>query len=489
MTEAAPSYGARAGRGVAASLGNQLYRIALQVVSVSLLARLLDPQDFGLVAMVLAVIGVGELLRDLGLSGAAVQARELTTGQRDNLFWLNTGTGAAVALVVAACAPLIAAVYGQDALVAITLALAPTFLLSGLTTQYRVGLVRSLRFQRLAWVDAVGTTLALGVGLALAVTGAGYWALVGQQLAGGLLTLGLLVAADPWLPGPWRRGRGTRRFVTFGGHLLAASLAAYVSMNADSFVVGRRFGPEMLGLYNRGAQLVRQPGRQVMAAFTVVLQPILARFHEDRGRMEQALRHGLIAGAYPIAIVGAVLAADASGVILLTLGPRWTEVAPYLVVMTLGVLLRQVTESASLALIASGRGRALSGYAVFSAVVVVSLIVAGALVSPLGAAVAYSLAPLLTWTAGYAWLHRQTGLEVGGLRLDGLRVVALALTAAAVGRLVALVLGDVHELVRLPLVALAVGLVFAVATVVPAVRRDVTVLVEYVRRLGRQEAA
>ncbi len=489
MTGAAPSYGARAGRGVAASLGNQLYRIVLQVLSVSLLARLLVPEDFGLVAMVLAVIGVGELLRDLGLSGAAVQARELTTGQRDNLFWLNTVIGAAVGLVVVACAPVISAAYDQPALVAITVALAPTFLLSGLTTQYRVGLVRALRFQRLAWTDAVGTTLALVVGVVLALGGAGYWALVGQQLAGGVLALVLLVAADPWRPGPWRRGRGTRHFVSFGGHLLAASLASYVSMNADAFVVGRRFGPDVLGLYNRGAQLVRQPGRQVMAAFTLVLQPILARFHEDRERLELALRHGLIAGAYPIAVIGAVLAADPRGVILLTLGPRWTEVAPYLAVMTLGVLLRQVTEGVSLALVACGKGRELSLYAVLSAAFFVAVIVAGAQVGPVGAAVAYSLAPLLTWTAGYAWLARHTGLRVGGLRLDGLRVVGLALAAAGVGRLLADVLGGLHELARLPLVALGVVSVFGVATALPAVRRDVVVLVDYVRRLRDRETA
>jgi O-antigen/teichoic acid export membrane protein len=489
MTESAPSYGARAGRGVVVSLGNQLYRIVLQVLSVSLLARLLVPEDFGLVAMVLAVIGVGELFRDLGLSGAAVQARELTTDQRDNLFWLNAGTGAVVGLVVAACAPLIALAYDQPELVAITLALAPTFLLSGLTTQHRVGLVRALRFTRLAWIDASGTTLALGVGLVLAVTGAGYWALVGQQLAAGLLALALVVMADRWRPGRWHRGVGTRHFVSFGGHLLVSSLASYVSTNVDSFVVGRRFGPEVLGFYNRGAQLVRQPGRQVMTSFTLVLQPILARFHEDRERLVSALRHGLIAGAYPIAVVGAVIAADARGVVLLTLGPRWTQVTPYLVVMVLGVLLRQVTEGVSLALVACGKGRELSTYSVLSAVVFVGLVVAGATVGPVGAAVAYSLAPVLTWTAGYAWLRRHTGVPVGGLRLDGLRVVGLALLAAGVGRLVAGGLGDLHELARLPLVAVAVVAVFAAATTLPVVRRDVGVLLDYVRRLGQRESA
>jgi O-antigen/teichoic acid export membrane protein len=489
----APSYGTAAGRGVVASLGNQAYRIVLQVASVVVLARLLDPEDFGLVAMVLAVVGVGELFRDLGLSGAAIQVRVLTPAQRDNLFWLNTGMGAAVTAVVALCAPLVAAAYRRPELVGITLALAPSFLLSGLATQHRVGLVRELRFRRIAVIDAVSVTVALAVGVTMAAAGAGYWALVGQQLASGLVTLPLLFAADRWVPGRWRAGQGTRRFVSFGGHLLLSSVAVYASTNADTFVVGRWFGADVLGFYNRGAQLVRQPARQVSGAFVTVMQPILARIHDERERFETALRHGQLASAYPLAIAGAVLVADPGGVVRLTMGPSWSPVVPFLVVMVVGVVARQVTMSVAAALTASGLGRALSRYVLVSSLLTIGFIVAGATQGPVGAAWGWAGAPVLTWTVGFAWLRRHTGLPVTGLRLDGLRVLLVGVAGALVGRLTADALSGMHELPRLLVVTAAVLATVALATLVPPVRRDALVVVGYLSRVvgatGREAPA
>ncbi len=469
------------------TLGNQLYRIGLQVVSVVVLARLLDPLDFGLVAMVLAVIGIGEVLRDLGLSGAAIQARHLSTGQRDNLFWLNTGMGTLVAAVVCGAAPLIAAGYGRPELVAITLALAPTFVVSGLTTQYRVGLVRALRFRRLAWIEVVSVTLALGLGVALAVAGAGYWALVGQQLASGFILLALVVGADPWRARRWRSGQGTRTLVRFGGHLLTSTVAVYVSTNADSVVVGRVFGADVLGYYNRGAQLVRQPGRQVMGAFGTVLQPILARIHTDRPRLEAALRDGQRAGAYPLAAVAAVAAAAPEDIVRLALGERWLLAAPYIAAMSVGVVLRQVTQSASMALIACGLGRQLSRYAMFSATTTVTLIVLASFQGPVAVAWATALTPLLTWTLGYAWVQRWAGFEVRRLRIDGARVVALGIVAAVAGRVTVAQLPGAHEVTRLVVVAGVVGTTFALAATLPPVRRDLRALMGHLRRVAGRE--
>ena len=100
-----PGLGARAARGALVTGGSQAVRLAVQVLSVVVLARFLSPSDYGLVAMVLAVIGVGEILRELGLSPAAVQAPTLSRAQRDNLFWLNTAAGLLLSCAAAAAAP------------------------------------------------------------------------------------------------------------------------------------------------------------------------------------------------------------------------------------------------------------------------------------------------------------------------------------------------------------------------------------------------
>ena len=112
-----PSLGRTAGRGAVVTFGGQVIRITIQLLGIVLMARLLSPSDYGVTAMVLAIIGVGEILRDFGLSSAAIQAKTLTAGQRANLFWINVGIGAALTGIVAALAHPIASFYDDERLV------------------------------------------------------------------------------------------------------------------------------------------------------------------------------------------------------------------------------------------------------------------------------------------------------------------------------------------------------------------------------------
>ena len=137
--------GRSAARGGGTTVLAQGLRLVLQFGSVVVLARLLDPTAFGLVAMVTAVIGVAELVRDFGLSTAAVRAKHLDHDQQTNLFWTNTALGLGCSLLAAALSPVVAAVYGEPVLVEVVLALAGVFAVNGASTQFRVALTRQLR--------------------------------------------------------------------------------------------------------------------------------------------------------------------------------------------------------------------------------------------------------------------------------------------------------------------------------------------------------
>ena len=138
-----------------------------------MLARLLTPEQFGLVAMVTAVIGIAEFIRDAGLSSAAIQSTTLSEDQRTNLFWANLALGAACAVVAAALTPVIVAAYGEPRLAPIVLALAGVFVISGANTQYRSDLIRRLRLRQLAMADLGAQALAILVAVVLALAGAG----------------------------------------------------------------------------------------------------------------------------------------------------------------------------------------------------------------------------------------------------------------------------------------------------------------------------
>ena len=140
-----------ASRGALVTLAGQAVRVVIQLAGIVVLARLLGPSDYGLVAMVTVIIGVGEVFRDFGLSSAAIQAKILTPAQKDNLFWINGGIGLLLTLLVCALASPIADFYGDPRLQPLSYALSLTFLLNGLSTQFRADLSRHLRFSGSPW--------------------------------------------------------------------------------------------------------------------------------------------------------------------------------------------------------------------------------------------------------------------------------------------------------------------------------------------------
>ncbi len=174
------SLGASASRGASVTILGQVIRVVVQLAGIMVLARLLTPTDYGLLAMVTAIIGVGELVRDFGLSSAAIQARTLSRGQKSNLFWINTSIGLSLTLITIAASWLVAGFYGDDPPPADhgrALGDVPPQRPLDAVPRRSVAL---LRFGRLVVVDTTAQVIALAVGLGLAFAGAGYWSLVGQ---------------------------------------------------------------------------------------------------------------------------------------------------------------------------------------------------------------------------------------------------------------------------------------------------------------------
>lgn len=392
--------------------GAQAGQLALQIVSVAALARLLTPDEFGLFAMVTLVIGVAELFRDMGLSNAAVQAPEMSMGLRSNLFWANTGVGALLTVLVAASAPLIAAIYDRQELIPITIALAPTFLLSGLSTQYRVHLIRELRFGTLAAISMITPIAALVVAVTAALSGLGVWAIVIQSLASAVLTFTLLLFTCRWLPGRPSRATGIRGMLRLGGVFLASSLLTYVRMSVDSFIIGHQFGAEALGLYNRSVQVIRTPIRQLQQPFSSVVIPMAARLRDSDAAFMASLREFQPLMGYGVCVIAGLVAAAPQDVVLLVLGDQWLRAAPVLAVVAVSSAVAAASSPVAWLYTARGMGTALLCYTVFTTVLTIGLILAGATFGPVGAASGYLASAVLTFPTTFLRAERTSGLPM-----------------------------------------------------------------------------
>ena len=487
--EAEAGLGQRAARGALVTVGAQGARILLQLASVVVLARLLSPHDYGLVAMVVALVGVGEILRDFGLSSAAVQAATLSAAQRTTLFWVNAGIGAVLGLAVFLTAPLIAALYGEPELVPIARALAAGFLLNGLATQYRASLVRDLRFVSLARTDVIAAAVALATAIAGAVAGLGYWALVAQQLAQALALLVLLAVAARWIPGIPRRSTSVRGFLGFGGNVVLSQLIGYVSNNLDSLVIGVRFGAAPLGIYSRAFQLLMTPLNQVRSPLTSVALPVLSRLSADAPRFDRFVVLGQRALGYTLVAGLGVVIGAAEPLTHILLGAQWTAASPILRLLAIAGIFQTLAFVGYWVYLARGLTADLVRYSLVSAVIRITCILVGSLGGVVGVAWGYAIAPAIAWPVSLWWLSRRTSIPTRALYAGAGRIlltVSLA-SAAAWGASIASEPGG-------PVAQIAAATAAAVASyglfcVVPALRRDVLDVVALAKLLPARARA
>ena len=188
-------------RGGAARVASQVASLVLRTGALVVLARLLDPKDFGLVGMVTAFTGILSWFRDFGLSAAAVQRVDITADQHSTLFWINVLFGALLMLVTAAAAPGIAAFYHEPSLVWVTVVLGAAFLFNAVGIQHSALLQRQMRFTAMAVISLASLLAGTVVAIVGAAIGYGYWALVASSVMSPLVASVGFWLATGWVPG------------------------------------------------------------------------------------------------------------------------------------------------------------------------------------------------------------------------------------------------------------------------------------------------
>ena len=318
----------RSARGALSTVAGQWVRLILQIGSTVVLARLIAPEEYGLVGMVLALIGIGDAVLNLGLSQATVQRRDVNTMQVTFFFWLQASVGAFLTLATMALAGTIADFYGHDQLVPLTMVLATMFLINGLAAQHQAVLSRQMRFGALALIDLLGLVCGVILAIAIAALGGGAWALVAQTMAVPVCRLLLSWKASGWRPGPPRRVTGVSGMVRFGLNLTATNALDYSAENVDNVLIGRFYGAEALGLYSRAYSLLLLPIRQVTEPLARVAVPVLSLLQGEPERYRRFFTVALSSVAYVSLPLICLLSALSHEVIALMLGARWAGVAP-----------------------------------------------------------------------------------------------------------------------------------------------------------------
>ena len=192
-------------RGGLCIMSCQAIEAFLRIGSIAVLSRILIPEHFGLISMVTAISTIAEQFQDLGLSTATVQKKDITHEQVSKLFWINAITGFGLTVLISSMSFLIARFFNEPRLISITIAIATSFLWSGLTIQHQAILRRQMKYTAIGGIQIGSIALSVAIAIILAVEGYGYWALVWREvLRNVFLALGTWMCC-PWIPGSPRK--------------------------------------------------------------------------------------------------------------------------------------------------------------------------------------------------------------------------------------------------------------------------------------------
>jgi len=312
-------------RGAAATVSAQGVGLAIQIVGTILLARLLTPADFGIVAMVTTF---SLLLMSFGSNGfaeAVIQPAQMNRFQASNLFWIVSAIGLVLTIGFAAAGSLLGRFYRNPLVANVTAAVSVAVFIGAASTIHLALLKRAMRFGAVSANDLVGRTVYTCTGILLAWRGWGYWALVASIVAQGLMTTMLAWWQCKWIPSWPRRGVGTRGMVVFAAKVYGRFSANYFSRNFDNLLVGWQFNAAALGFYKKAYDLFALSASQLTAPLHSVALATLSRLNQDPVRFRRYLANSLGIIAFVGMAVGADLTLVGKDLVRLVLGPKWLE--------------------------------------------------------------------------------------------------------------------------------------------------------------------
>jgi O-antigen/teichoic acid export membrane protein len=422
----------------------------LRVVSLMLLARMLDPKDFGLLGMVTAFTGILSLFRDFGLSAAAIQRSHVTEEQTSTLFWINILVGALLMAIAMLSAPLVAKFYHEPRLFWVTTVVATSFLFNASGIQHSAILQRQMRFTTLAIIDVFSLVIGTVVALVAAMAGYGYWALVAMTVSVPIVSTLCLWMTSAWIPGKPRRGVGIRSMMRFGGALTLNGLILYIASNFEKVLLGRYWGADALGLYGRAYQLIRIPTDNLNTAVGDVAFSALARTQDDPIRLRRYFMKGyslVLALTIPTTIACALFAED---IVYVLLGPKWKEAAQIFRLLAPTMLVFAIANPIGWLLTSVGMvGRGLKIAFVIAPLMIASNII-GLPYGPKGVAIAYSTVTLLWMIPIIPWGVHNTVISTWDVVRTVSRPLASVVPASALAfGIILLIGGRVAPLARL----------------------------------------
>lgn len=347
----------KAASGIKWNAGFSVFSTVLQTVKLIVLARLLSPEAFGLMAMVSIVVGFAQAYSDVGISAAIIHRQDATRDQLSSLYWLNVLAGVAIFLIVFLLSPVISWFLGDARLSLLIRVTAATFLIIPWGKQFEILLQRDLRFLEVVWIQGVALTISTVTTILVAYWGFGVWALVWGQISLALVATVLFVwnGSREFMPQLHFRRLDLKGYISFGLYQMGERGINLISGRLDQLLIGRMLGAQELGYYSFAFNLVTLPLIRINPIITKVAFPVFAKLQENSNRMQ----HGymkvvkLLSTVNAPLLLGLVIISPTA--IPLVFGEQWLNSIVFVQLLSLTALSRTIGNPVGSLLLAKGR--------------------------------------------------------------------------------------------------------------------------------------
>jgi len=392
---------------------SSLVTTLLGFIQLAILAHVLSRADFGLMAMITAVLGLAQVYADMGVSNAIIYRRDTARDQLSSLYWLTVFSGVAVFTATVAVSPLVGLFYREPRLASLVRWAAILFLVMPWGQQFQILFQKELKFRRLATIEIISAVAGTCVAVTLAFAHTGVYALVFGQVANASAKSCLLVALGwrRWAPQLHFRRSDLKGYVGFGMFQMGERTLNYFAANLDYLLIGRFLGPTPLGVYSIAYQLVVVPLMRVNPILTRVAFPVFSRRQDD----DSALQRGYLELAELIAFVAFPLllglAITAPVAVAVFFGERWQASVPLIQILALMGAVKALGNPSGSLLLAKGRADIGFYWNLFTAALTLvafwSVVARGVVY----VAWANTLLNLVLFPLSFAILHRLVGLD------------------------------------------------------------------------------
>jgi len=445
-----------------------------------ILARILDPEHYGIIAIVQVFITICDALVTGGFGNALVQKKDATDTDFNSISWVSIGIAIVLYTILFFSAPFIASFYDDSLLIPVIRVMGIRFIFSAFNSVQQAYVQRKMIFKKFFFATLGGTIFSAFLGIGMALKGFGVWALVAQYLSNTVIDTIILFLTIDWKPRFEISKESVSSLWAFGSKMLASTMVFTMKDNIRSLIIGKKFSSSDLAYYNQGKKYPALIVTDIVDSLGKVLFPLLSKEQESLIRVKQLMRRSISVSSYILtpAIIGLIAIADTFVTVILT--EKWLPCVPYFRILCLVYLTRSLSSIFQKGLLAIGKSQVNLLHETITSVATIVLLAVAAFVFEDIELIAWSYVVIMVlgiMIFGF-YVHKYFSYKYTEMAVDYLPSLIMSLIMGILVYFIGKV--SIHPVIKLAVQVIAGGTIY-ILTSLAIKDRNMKYIIDYIR--------